>query len=68
MANHGKKYREAVAKVDRAKLYAPDEAIDMVKGGIDGGVFGYCALVVHDDRCLVTLKVAEPAAAARSSK
>jgi hypothetical protein len=37
------------------------EALDMVKGGIDAGVFGYCALVVHDARCIVTNTVAAPA-------
>jgi large subunit ribosomal protein L1 len=31
MPKHGKKYREAVAKVDRSKLYEPEEAIDLVK-------------------------------------
>jgi hypothetical protein len=37
------------------------EALDMVKGGIDAGVFGYCALVIHDARCIVTNTVAAPA-------
>ncbi len=31
MARHGKKYREAAAKVDRDRLYSPDEAIALVK-------------------------------------
>ena len=30
MANHGKKYLEAAKKVDREKLYTPQEAIDLV--------------------------------------
>ncbi|HMQ35234.1 MAG TPA: 50S ribosomal protein L1 [Chloroflexaceae bacterium] len=31
MAKHGKKYLEAVAKVDRDRLYTPEEAITLVK-------------------------------------
>lgn len=31
MAQHGKKYLEAAAKVDRSRLYTPDEAIELVK-------------------------------------
>ena len=31
MVQHGKRYREALKKVDRAKLYALDEAVGMVK-------------------------------------
>jgi large subunit ribosomal protein L1 len=31
MARHGKKYREALATVDRGKLYEPEEAIQLVK-------------------------------------
>jgi large subunit ribosomal protein L1 len=31
MAKHGKKYRAAAAKVDRQKLYAPKEAIDLAR-------------------------------------
>ncbi len=31
MPNHGKKYREAEKLIDRAKLYDPAEALDMVK-------------------------------------
>lgn len=31
MARHGKKYREAAAKVDQDRLYSPDEAIALVK-------------------------------------
>lgn len=31
MAKHGKKYLEAAAKVDRQKLYSPDEAIKLAK-------------------------------------
>jgi hypothetical protein len=41
------------------------EALDMVKGGIDAGVFGYCALVIHDARCIVKNTVAAPAAATK---
>ncbi len=37
------------------------EALDMVKGGVDAGVFGYCAVVIHDARCIVTNTVAAPA-------
>jgi hypothetical protein len=28
------------------------EALDMVKGGVDAGVFGYCAVNIHDPRAL----------------
>ena len=31
MANHGKRYLQAAEKVDRNKLYAPDEAVKLVK-------------------------------------
>jgi large subunit ribosomal protein L1 len=31
MPKHGKKYQEAMAKVDRNKMYDPEEAIDLVK-------------------------------------
>ena len=31
MSRHGKKYEEALAKVDRLKLYAPDEALELAK-------------------------------------
>lgn len=31
MAKHGKKYREALKKVDRNRLYSPEEAIRLVK-------------------------------------
>ena len=31
MAKHGKKYREALGQVDRERLYAPDEALRLVK-------------------------------------
>jgi large subunit ribosomal protein L1 len=31
MAQHGKKYREAVAKIDRERLYEPEEAVRLVK-------------------------------------
>ena len=31
MANHGKKYLEALAKVDRDRLYSPEEAISLAK-------------------------------------
>lgn len=31
MASHGKKYRDALAKFDREKLYEPKEALDLVK-------------------------------------
>ena len=31
MAQHGKRYLEAAAKVDRNKLYGPDEAVNLVK-------------------------------------
>ena len=31
MAQHGKKYREALAQVDRETLYGVSEAIDIVK-------------------------------------
>jgi large subunit ribosomal protein L1 len=31
MPKHGKKYREALGQVDREKLYAPDEALRLVK-------------------------------------
>lgn len=31
MVKGGKKYRESVGKVDQTKLYAPDEALDLVK-------------------------------------
>jgi large subunit ribosomal protein L1 len=31
MAQHGKKYQEAVKLVDRARTYPPDEAVDLVK-------------------------------------
>src|SRR3989337_1192997 len=31
MARHGKKYREAVAKVDRGKVYEPGEALMLAK-------------------------------------
>ena len=31
MANHGKRYLQAAEKVDRNKLYAPDEAVNLVK-------------------------------------
>jgi large subunit ribosomal protein L1 len=31
MAKHGKKYREAAAKIDRSKLYSPREAVELVK-------------------------------------
>lgn len=31
MARHGKKYREAAAKVDQDRLYSPEEAIALVK-------------------------------------
>ncbi len=31
MAKHGKKYLEAVAKVDQERLYTPEEAIELVK-------------------------------------
>ncbi len=31
MAQHGKKYKESLSKVDREKLYAVAEAVDMVK-------------------------------------
>lgn len=31
MAKHGKKYLEAIKKVDREKLYEPQEALDLVK-------------------------------------
>lgn len=31
MSNHGKKYREAVAKVDRLKQYEPEEALTLAK-------------------------------------
>ena len=31
MPKHGKKYLEAAAKVDRNKLYTPEEAIALVK-------------------------------------
>jgi len=31
MAQHGKKYREALAKIDRERLYEPEEAVRLVK-------------------------------------
>jgi large subunit ribosomal protein L1 len=31
MATHGRKYREALAKVDRERLYEPEEAVNLVK-------------------------------------
>jgi large subunit ribosomal protein L1 len=31
MAKHGKKYREAVEKIDRTKLYSPEEALRLAK-------------------------------------
>jgi large subunit ribosomal protein L1 len=31
MANHGRKYREALAKIDRERLYEPEEAVRLVK-------------------------------------
>jgi large subunit ribosomal protein L1 len=31
MASHGRKYQEALAKVDRERLYEPEEAIQLVK-------------------------------------
>ena len=31
MVKGGKKYRESIGKVDQTKLYAPDEALDLVK-------------------------------------
>jgi large subunit ribosomal protein L1 len=31
MPKHGRKYREALAKVDRERVYAPDEALRLVK-------------------------------------
>lgn len=31
MARHGKKYREALEKVDRARFYSPGEALELVK-------------------------------------
>ena len=31
MARHGKKYREAVSKIDQTKLYSPKEALDLIK-------------------------------------
>ena len=31
MANHGRKYREALAKIDRERLYEPEEAVQLVK-------------------------------------
>jgi large subunit ribosomal protein L1 len=31
MAKHGRKYLEAAAKVDRNRLYTPEEAVDLVK-------------------------------------
>lgn len=31
MAKHGRKYREAVAKVDKTRLYKPDEALALAK-------------------------------------
>jgi len=31
MAKHGKKYREALAKIDESKAYTPDEAISLAK-------------------------------------
>ncbi|WP_044641868.1 50S ribosomal protein L1 [Risungbinella massiliensis] len=31
MAKHGKKYRDAIAKVDREKQYSPSEALNLVK-------------------------------------
>jgi large subunit ribosomal protein L1 len=31
MARHGKKYREALAKVDRERFYSPREALELVK-------------------------------------
>lgn len=33
MAKHGKKYREAAARIDRDKKYAPKEAFELVKAG-----------------------------------
>ena len=42
MANHGKKYLEALAKVDRDRLYSPEEAISLAKevsySSFDGSV------------------------------
>ena len=31
MPKHGKQYKEAAAKIDRAKLYSPKEAMELVK-------------------------------------
>jgi large subunit ribosomal protein L1 len=31
MADHGKKYKQAAALVDRTRAYAPDEAVDLLK-------------------------------------
>ncbi len=31
MPKHGKRYNEANSKIDRSKLYAPDEAVKLVQ-------------------------------------
>jgi hypothetical protein len=44
------------------------EAIDMTKGGVDAGVFGYIALVVHDRRALVHSPITAAVTAGTKSK
>ena len=62
MAKHGKKYREALGKVDRERLYAPDEALRLVKDAKFSGFDESVEITVFEDRSFTFITKTPPAA------
>ena len=71
MADHGKKYTQAAALVDRAQTYPPVEAIDLLKQtsyvSFDASAEAHIRLGVDPRRCAVVGDIGADVEAARAA-